>query len=119
MTHVLLPLLHQVEQPRIVNVTSGRGSFAVNSDPTRMEHRLRGLVYPVSKTALNMLTYQYARALPGFHVNAVDPGFTATALNNHTGTSTPTDSARAIARLALSPDGATGQLFDANGPVGW
>ncbi|QHC22792.1 SDR family NAD(P)-dependent oxidoreductase [Streptomyces sp. GS7] len=118
-THALLPLLHKSQHPRIVNVTSGRGSFTVNDDPERMESQLHGLVYPVSKTALNMLTYQYARALPRFLVNAVDPGFTATALNNHTGTSTPAQSAATIVRLALADDGPSGRLFDASGEVGW
>ncbi|WP_189308460.1 SDR family NAD(P)-dependent oxidoreductase [Streptomyces albospinus] len=118
-THALLPLLHKSHRPRIVNVTSGRGSFAVNDDPERMESQLRGLVYPVSKTVLNMLTYPYARALPGFLINAVDPGFTATALNNHTGTSTPAQSAATIVRLALATDGPSGRLFDSTGEVGW
>ncbi|MGH7881936.1 MAG: SDR family NAD(P)-dependent oxidoreductase [Candidatus Dormibacteraceae bacterium] len=119
MTHALLPLLHKARHPRIINVTSGRGSFAVTSYPERMESRLHGLVYPVSKAALNMLTYQYARALPSFQINAVDPGFTATALNNHTGTSTPSQSARAIAQLALSLDGPHGQLLGSAGRIGW
>jgi NAD(P)-dependent dehydrogenase (short-subunit alcohol dehydrogenase family) len=84
-----------------------------------MESQLHGLVYPVSKTALNMLTYQYARALPAFRVNAVDPGFTATALNNHTGTSIPAQSAETIVRLALSLDWPSGQLLDSVGVMGW
>ncbi|WP_328385334.1 SDR family NAD(P)-dependent oxidoreductase [Streptomyces sp. NBC_00400] len=119
MTHALLPLLRKAEHPRVVNVSSGRGSFTVNADPERMESRLEGLVYPVSKTALNMLTYQYARALPEFLVNAVDPGFTATALNGHTGTSTPERSATTIVRLALSVRGPSGRLFDSTGEIGW
>ncbi|WP_329330909.1 SDR family NAD(P)-dependent oxidoreductase [Streptomyces sp. NBC_01454] len=118
-THALLPSLHKGRRPRIVNVTSGRGSFTINDDPESMESRLQGLVYPVSKAALNMLTYQYARALPGFRVNAVDPGFTATALNNHTGTSTPAQSAATVVRLALAIDGPSGRLFDSTGEVGW
>ncbi|MFF0628825.1 SDR family NAD(P)-dependent oxidoreductase [Streptomyces sp. NPDC004296] len=117
--HALLPLLHKAQRPRVVNVTSGRGSFTMNDDPQRMESRLRGLVYPVSKAALNMLTYQYARALPGFRINAVDPGFTATAINNHTGTSTPAQSAATIVRLALAIDGPSGRLFDSTGEIGW
>ncbi|MFF8791117.1 SDR family NAD(P)-dependent oxidoreductase [Streptomyces sp. NPDC015125] len=118
-THALLPLMRKAEHPRIVNVTSGRGSFAVNDDPQRMASRLQGLVYPVSKTALNMLMYQYARALPGFLINAVDPGFTATAWNGHTGTSTATQSAGTIVQLALSVSGPSGRLFDSTGEIGW
>ncbi|QIS10599.1 SDR family NAD(P)-dependent oxidoreductase [Nocardia arthritidis] len=120
LTHALLPLMHKSASPRIVNVTSGRGSFTVNNDPERMESQLQGLVYPVSKAALNMLTYQYARALPTFRVNAVDPGYTATSLNNFTGTRSPAESAQTIIALALDAEGgATGQLFDASGVLGW
>ncbi|QWF82934.1 SDR family NAD(P)-dependent oxidoreductase [Amycolatopsis sp. CA-230715] len=119
-THALLPLLREADLPRIVNVSSGRGSFAITEDPERMESKLLGLVYPVSKTALNMLTLQYARALPEFRVVAVDPGFTATALNNHTGTRSAGESARTIVRLALASfDGPSGRLYDADGLVGW
>jgi len=39
------------------------------------------LAYPSSKAVLNMLTTQYAKALPRYRVNAVDPGYTATDLN--------------------------------------
>ncbi|MFF2813836.1 SDR family NAD(P)-dependent oxidoreductase [Streptomyces sp. NPDC058000] len=112
-THALLPLLHKAQRPRVVNVMSGRGSFTMNDDPQRIESRLRGLVYPVSKAALNMLTYQYARALPGFRINAVDPGFTATAINNHTGTSTPAQSAR---RSCGSPWRSTGPADGSSTP---
>ncbi|MEU5299878.1 hypothetical protein [Streptomyces noursei] len=61
----------------------------------------------------------YARALPGFRINAVDPGFTATALNNHTGIGTPAQSAVTVAQIALAIDGPSGRLFDSTGQVGW
>ena len=48
--------------------------------------RIVGLAYPPSKAAVNMLTTQYAKALPGMRVNAVDPGYTATDFNGHSGT---------------------------------
>ncbi|MFE3776472.1 short-chain dehydrogenase, partial [Streptomyces sp. NPDC059122] len=74
---------------------------------------------PPPSIAGEAVTYQYARALPGFRINAVDPGFTATAINNHTGTSTPAQSAATIVRLALAIDGPSGRLFDSTGEIGW
>ncbi|MBA2697906.1 MAG: short-chain dehydrogenase/reductase SDR, partial [Nocardioidaceae bacterium] len=73
-----------------------------------------------SKTALNMVTTQYAKALHGIKVNAADPGYTATDLNNHSGFQTVTQGTDAIVRLAtLGPDGPTGGFFDRTGPVPW
>jgi NAD(P)-dependent dehydrogenase (short-subunit alcohol dehydrogenase family) len=80
-----VPLLHRSAAPRIVMVSSGMGSIAVTSDPDRMESTLVSLGYPSSKTALNMITSQYAKALPGFRVNAADPGYTATDLTGRSG----------------------------------
>lgn len=64
------------------------GSLAVTTDPTRLESTIVGLAYPSSKTALNMLTSQYAKAYPQMRINAVDPGYTATDLNDQRGTQT-------------------------------
>jgi NAD(P)-dependent dehydrogenase (short-subunit alcohol dehydrogenase family) len=84
-TRAFLPLLRGAAVPRIVMVSSGMGSLAVTTDPERLESGLVSLVYPSSKAALNMVTTQYAKALPGWKVNAVDPGYTATDLNGHSG----------------------------------
>ncbi|GAB3921728.1 SDR family NAD(P)-dependent oxidoreductase [Kribbella albertanoniae] len=119
-TNAFLPLLRTAEQPRIVMVSSGMGSFAVANDP-----RWFGLVppqlgYPASKAALNMITSQYARALDGVQVNAVDPGYTATDLNGHKGFQTVTEGTDAIVRLATAgPDGPTGGFFNRDGEAPW
>ncbi|MFD1048642.1 rhodanese-like domain-containing protein [Kibdelosporangium lantanae] len=79
-----------------------------------------GLAYVPSKTALNSLTVQYARELrdEGFLVNAADPGYTATDLNNHSGFRTVREGAAASVYLAtLGPDGPTGGFFTDNGTV--
>ena len=44
-----------------------------------------GVAYPASKAAVNMVTAQYAKAFPAMRINAVEPGYTATDLNNNTG----------------------------------
>lgn len=119
-TRALLPLLRAAALPRIVMVSSGMGSLAVTTDPDRLESGFVSLVYPSSKAALNMVTTMYAKALPGWKVNAADPGYTATDLNRHTGHKTVEQGAKAIVDLAtLGPDGPTGGFFDDSGSVPW
>jgi len=119
-THALLPLLERSAAPRIVNVSSGMGSIAVTSDPGRLESTIVALTYPASKTALNMITSQYAKALPRFRVNVADPGYTATDLNGNSGHQTVTEGTDAIVALAtVAPDGPTGTFVDRAGPLPW
>jgi NAD(P)-dependent dehydrogenase (short-subunit alcohol dehydrogenase family) len=119
-TRAFLPLLQAAGAPVIVNVSSGMGSLAITTDPSRFESTLPGLAYPSSKAALNMVTSQYAKAFPAIRINAVDPGYTATDLNGHRGTQTVEQGAVIIVRMATStPDGPTGGYFDAAGPVPW
>jgi NAD(P)-dependent dehydrogenase (short-subunit alcohol dehydrogenase family) len=119
-TKAFLPLLRRSAAPRIVMVSSGLGSITRTGDPDRIESSLVALTYPSSKTALNMITSQYARALPEFRVNAADPGYTATDLNGHSGHQTVEEGSDAIVALAtLGPDGPTGGFFDRTGPAPW
>jgi NAD(P)-dependent dehydrogenase (short-subunit alcohol dehydrogenase family) len=118
--HAFLPLLETSGTPVVVNVSSGLGSLAVTNDPGRFESTLLGLAYPSSKAALNMLTSQYAKAYPAIRINAVDPGYTATDLNEHRGTQTVEEGAEIIVRMAtIGADGPTGGYFDASGTVPW
>jgi NAD(P)-dependent dehydrogenase (short-subunit alcohol dehydrogenase family) len=92
----------------------------VTSDPERMESTIVSLAYTSSKTALNMLTSQWAKALAGMRVNAVDPGFTATDFNDHRGTQTVAEGAEQIVRMAeLDPSGPTGTFSNRHGIVPW
>ncbi|GAA2696356.1 SDR family NAD(P)-dependent oxidoreductase [Nonomuraea recticatena] len=119
-THAFLPLLRRSQQPRIVMVSSALASLAHAGDPARPEHGFLSLDYASSKAALNMIVSQYARALPGFQVNAADPGNPATDMNHHTGVHTVGEGAAAIIRLAtLDPGGPTGGFFGNDGPVPW
>jgi NAD(P)-dependent dehydrogenase (short-subunit alcohol dehydrogenase family) len=119
-TLAFLPLLEQAELPRIVMVSSGMGSLSITTDPERLESGINALVYPSSKAALNMVTTQYAKALPTWKVNAVDPGYTATDFNGHSGHKTVEEGAEAIVAMAqVAPDGPTGGFFDDQGPVPW
>ena len=119
-TRAFLPLLRRSAAPRVVMVSSGMGSIERTSDPERVENSFVSLVYPSSKTALNMITSQYARALPEFRVNAADPGYTATDFNDHRGHQTVEEGTDAVVTLAqVPPDGPTGGFFDRHGPVPW
>ena len=114
------PLLEASGSPVVVNVSSGLGSLGLASDPEGPYAGFGLLAYPSSKAALNMLTVKWAAAHPRWRINAADPGFTATDLNDHRGTQTVLEGTDAIARLAcFGPDGPTGGYFDRNGTVPW
>ena len=118
--HAFLPLLRAAEHPRIVNVSSGVGSFHRLLQPGTVENAVTLPVYPATKAALTMLTVQYARSLKGILVNAADPGFTGTDFNDHRGTQTVTEGTDAIVHLATLPaDGPTGTFQDRHGIVPW
>ena len=114
------PLLARSNAPIVVNVSSGMGSLAVTTDPDRLESKLVGLSYPSSKSALNMLTSQYAKTYPEWRINVVDPGYTATDLNGRSGHQTVQEGTDAIVEAAtLGPDGPTGTFFNREGAVAW
>ena len=115
-TQAFLPLLRASAAPAIVNVTSGLGSFAAVHDPDRVESTVVAPLYTASKSAVTMLTVQYAKALPGIRVNAADPGYTATDLNGNSGHQTVTEGTDAIVELATQgADGPTGTFIDRDG----
>jgi NAD(P)-dependent dehydrogenase (short-subunit alcohol dehydrogenase family) len=119
-TQALVPLLERSANPVIVNVSSGMGSLAVTTDPERLESTIVGLAYPTSKSAVNMLTTQYAKALPGMRVNAVDPGYTGTDFNEHRGTQTVQEGVEAIVAMAqIGADGPSGTFVGRHGTVPW
>ncbi|MDB4975993.1 MAG: putative short chain oxidoreductase [Myxococcaceae bacterium] len=119
-THALLPLLRASKNPVIVNVSSGLGSFALVHDASRIESKVAALAYCSSKSAVTMLTVQYAKTLPELRINVVDPGYTATDLNHHSGPQTVEQGTDAIVRLAtIDKDGPTGTFQDAAGILPW
>lgn len=117
-THAFLPLLQRSSNPVVVNVSSGQGSLTHSSAPGGPA--APSVAYASSKSAVNMITVQYAQALPNLRINAVGPGFTKTDLNGQTGSQTVEQGAKVIVRMArLGPDGPTGGYFDAEGPLPW
>jgi NAD(P)-dependent dehydrogenase (short-subunit alcohol dehydrogenase family) len=119
-THAFLPLLGRSAAPVIVNLSSGLASLTMLATPGNPASAYPGVAYPASKAAVNMLTVQFAKAFPGFRINAVEPGFTKTDLNGNTGTQTVEEGAEVIVRMAqVAPDGPTGTFSHAAGPLPW
>ena len=120
MLHAFLPLLQRSAVPVVVNLSSGLSKTADLANLDGPVHFYPGVAYPASKTAVNTVTVQYAKAFPAIKINAVDPGYTATDLNGRTGTQTLAEGAEIIVRMAQTgPDGPTGGYFAAGGPVAW
>jgi NAD(P)-dependent dehydrogenase (short-subunit alcohol dehydrogenase family) len=120
MLHAFLPLLQRSAAPVVVNVSSGLSKTADLANPDGPVHFYQGVAYPASKTAVNTVTVQYAKAFPGIRINAVDPGYTATDLNGRTGIQTVEEGAEVIVRMAkVGQDGPTGEYFSAGGPIAW
>jgi NAD(P)-dependent dehydrogenase (short-subunit alcohol dehydrogenase family) len=118
--HAFLPLLRRSAAPVVVNVSSGLASLTRVTAPGTPSYAYPGVAYPASKTAVNMITVQYAKAFPNLRINAVEPGFTKTDLNGNTGVQTVEEGAEIIVRMAqVDPDGPTGGYFGAEGTLPW
>ncbi|WP_433572077.1 SDR family NAD(P)-dependent oxidoreductase [Streptomyces sp. CA-251247] len=131
-THAFLPLLGSSSHPVIVNVSSTGGSLTRNTDPTSFEYKVPVLTYASSKSAVNMITVQYANAYPNMRINAVNPGLTATDFADiaspgtmpvdfgELGIQSVEEGALPIVRMAtIGPDGPTAGFFEAAGPAPW
>jgi len=113
-TQAFLELLKKSKSPRISNITSGLGSLTLHSDPTWKYYNFKAASYVTSKAALNAYTIALAyelRELP-FKVNAIDPGYTATDFNHHSGPGSVESAAAFIIKHTFTDENApTGQFF--------
>jgi len=98
---------------RIVNVSSGWGSFAEGMGGPG--------AYGVTKAALNALTVRLAKELPSaVKVNAMCPGWVRTRMGGQGATRTPDEGADTAVWLATLPDdGPTGGFFRDRKPIEW
>lgn len=126
MIRAMLPLLRLSAAPRIVNVTSTTASLGLTTAGRDFGGTDDRLDYSSSKTALNMLTVQYAEAfgrseeLSHIRINAVTPGYVATDLTHHRASRTPEQGARPIVALTrIGADGPSGGFLNEDGPVPW
>lgn len=113
-TQAFLDLLKKSDSPRISNITSGLGSLTLHSDPNWKYYHVKAAAYGPSKSALNAYTIVLAyelRELP-FKVNVIDPGYTATDFNAHSGPGSVESAASFIIKHTLTDENApTGQFY--------
>ncbi|MCX3263552.1 SDR family NAD(P)-dependent oxidoreductase [Pedobacter agri] len=113
-TQTFLDLLKKSDAPRISNITSGLGSLTLHSDPSWKYYQVKAAAYGPSKSALNAYTIVLAYELKdsAFKVNVIDPGYTATDFNHHSGPGTVESAASFIIKHTLTDEnGPTGQFF--------
>jgi len=99
---------------RIVNVSSGSGSFAEGLAP---DHA----AYAITKAGLNALTVSLARTLTGdIKVNAMCPGWVRTRMGGSAAPRTPKEGADTAIWLATLPaDGPSGGFFRDRRAIAW
>jgi len=113
-TQAFLELLKKSESPRISNITSVLGSLTLHNDPSWKYYHVKGAAYGPSKSALNAYTTVLAYELKDspFKVNAIDPGYTATDFNQHSGPGSVESAASFIIKHTLTDENApTGQFY--------
>ena len=101
---------------RVVNVSSGSGSFGEGLDPDHAP-------YAASKSALNALTMTLDDALPDdedVKANALCPGWVHTRMGGEAAPRTPEEGADTALWLATLPaDGPSGGFFRDREPIPW
>ncbi|GAB4229973.1 MAG: SDR family NAD(P)-dependent oxidoreductase [Chlamydiales bacterium] len=110
---VFAPGMIQRDYGRIVNVSSGYGSF---------DEGLEGpSIYSISKAALNAVTVKAAQTLPRtVKVNAMCPGWVHTRMGGEQAPRTPEEGADTIIWLATLPaKGPTGKFFRDREQINW
>jgi NAD(P)-dependent dehydrogenase (short-subunit alcohol dehydrogenase family) len=120
-TQAALPLLMSSENPVVVNVSSALGSFWAVTNPERRQFHFPSIIYGASKSAVSMLTVQYAKTFRDIKFNAVEPGFTATELTPFSSAGQPVEKgAEVIVRMAtIGKDGPTGTFQEGEGELAW
>lgn len=118
-TRAFLPLLRKGTDASVINITSGMGSFGMTQDPARVESQYTLAAYGSSKSAVTMLTTQYAKTIPDIRFNAVDPGQTATEFTGHVGQSVAEGAEAAVRLATLGPATPTVTLTDRAGVLPW
>jgi NAD(P)-dependent dehydrogenase (short-subunit alcohol dehydrogenase family) len=125
-TQAFLPMLHDAEAGRIVNVSSRMGSLTDQADPASPYYGMVVPAYQASKAALNGLTIALAKHLAksSIKVNSVCPGWVQTDLggqdNRAAAPTTATEAAEVVAKAALlDAAGPSGAFFDVAGPIAW
>ena len=109
----LVPQMSNRSYGRIVNISSGWGSFSDGLNGPG--------AYSVSKAALNALTLSFSQAVPNnVKINAMCPGWVRTRMGGATATRSPEEGAETAIWLAtLSENGPNGGFFRDKKPIAW
>jgi NAD(P)-dependent dehydrogenase (short-subunit alcohol dehydrogenase family) len=109
----LAPKMIEKRYGRIVNLSSGWGSFAEGMGGPGL--------YGVTKAALNALTVRLAKEFPSsVKVNAMCPGWVRTRMGGQGATRSPDEGAETAVWLATLPsDGPTGGFFRDRKSIEW
>lgn len=99
-TGAFLPLLQRSAAPVIVNRSSGLASPARVTDAGTPTYAYPGVAYPTSRTAVNMITVQYAKAFRTCGSTRSSPASPSPDLNGNTGIQTVEQGAEIIVRMA-------------------
>jgi NAD(P)-dependent dehydrogenase (short-subunit alcohol dehydrogenase family) len=107
-----VPMMLQRGYGRVVNISSGGGSFGEGLGPA---------AYAVSKVALNALTVKVSQAVRGdVKVNAMCPGWVRTDMGGSGAPRSTEEAADTLVWLAtLSEDGPNGGFFRDRKPIPW
>jgi len=113
LVRALTPGMVNQKYGRIVNISSGWGSFDEGLDGPG--------AYGWTKAALNALTVRLSRDLPSFvKVNAMSPGWVRTRMGGPDAPRSPEQAAETALWLATLPeDGPTGGFFRDKDPINW
>jgi NAD(P)-dependent dehydrogenase (short-subunit alcohol dehydrogenase family) len=120
-TQAMLLLLQRAGRAQIINVSSELGCISQQTNPDWKFAPVKFLAYCASKAALNMFTVQLAYEFRdgSIAVNSINPGYTATDLNRHSGPQTIEEGSAEIVRVALLDPPVTGKFLETGGEVPW
>jgi len=120
-TQAFLPLVRKSLSGRIVVVSSGMGSLSRLANPADSINRFGTWGYSASKAAVNALMISLAHELRGtpVTVNAINPGFVATDINDNKGVLTVEQGVRRAIELATMESPPTGGFFNEAGVEPW
>lgn len=100
MALLVMDLLKESGDPRVINILSARGSFT--RVLSKAHPPITQMAYPASKSALNMGTLEMGVQHPDNLIHAGCPGHCKTGFNNFSGLKDPLDGARVVVELAVA-----------------
>lgn len=120
LTEKLAPLLEKAKLPKVIFISSEAGSIRGLLDNDGPSPSYQN--YAASKAAMNYYAVWYSKKYPKWKVNAVCPGFRATAINGaelNEETKPALGAVRVAELVKEGSDGVTGTFSNTEGPLPW